>query len=148
MEMVDMAERRGYLFEMMWPPRKTPDHLQFAAWILLAGLLFGQLGFGPGLVAAWTHRADSCTCPCEKLAEGSDKAHHEQGPCPDEGTPKQCPLGCDDCACCPGAVVAVAFGLPPHPEPPPSGAAKNALPGDPAIGVSGRIFRPPRASFL
>lgn len=140
--------------------QRTPGRFWFAAWALLASLLFGQLGIGPGLLAAWSGSADACcdrTCPCEEVADAGDDAHHDhdgahhvddEGSCPEDGSDEQCPPGCDDCTCCPGAVVAVAPSLAPCPESPPGGAVLNAPPGDHATVVLGRIFRPPQPSLV
>lgn len=137
---------------MMRQLHSAPGRSWFAAWVLLASLLFGQLGFGPGLLAALTGSADACcnrTCPCEEVAEADDAHHdHDEGSCPEEGSEERCPPGCDDCTCCPGAVVAVAPSLARCPESPPGGALLNAPPDDPAKGVPGRIFRPPEPSLV
>ena len=138
---------------MMRQLHGTPGRSWFAAWVLLASLIFGQLGIGPGLLAAWTGSADACcdrTCPCEEVADAGDDAHHDhnEGSCPEEGSGEQCPPGCDDCTCCPGAVVAIAPSLAPCPESPPGGAVLNAPPDDPASGIPGRIFRPPEPSLV
>ena len=130
---------------------RTLGRSWLAAWILLASLLFGQLGVGPGLLAAWTGGADACcnrTCPCEEVADAGDDAHHDhdEGSCPEDGPDEQCPPGCADCTCCPGAVVAVAPSLAPCSESPPGSALPNAPPDDPASGIPGRVFRPPEPS--
>lgn len=130
---------------------RAPLRSRFAAWTLLAGLLVGQLGIGPGVLAALTGSADACcnrTCPCEQAADAGDDAlrAHDEGSCPEDGSDAQCPPGCDDCGCCAGAVVAVALTLAPCAESPPSGAVLNTPPDDTANGVLGRIFRPPERS--
>jgi hypothetical protein len=129
---------------------RTPGRLWVAARLLLASFVFGQLGIGPGVLAAWTGGADPCcdrTCPCEQVADAGSDTHgdHGEDACPEEGTEQQCPPGCDDCTCCPGAVFAVAPGLAPCPGSPREGPVFSAAPDTPAAGVPGLIFRPPRA---
>lgn len=136
---------------MMRRLHRTPNRSWFAAWILLASLLFGQLGIGPGLLAAVSGSADECcnrTCPCEGVADPGDDADrdHDEGPCPEDGSDEPCPPGCDQCTCCAGAMVAMTTGMAPFPESIPSGAVLNVPPDDPAAVVPGRIFRPPEPS--
>ncbi len=138
---------------MMRQLQRTPGQSWLMEWVLLASLLFGQLGFGPGLLPAVTGSADACcnrTCPYEEVAEAGDDTHHDhdESSCPEEGSEEPCPPGCHDCTCCPGAVVAVAPSLAPCLESPPGGAVLNSPPDDPATGVPGRIFRPPEPSLV
>ncbi len=124
-----------------------------AVTVMLASLLFAQPGFSLGVSAAWAGSADACcnrTCPCDEVAEAGDDAHrdHDESSSPEDGSGEQCPSGCDDCNCCPGAVVAVAPSLAPCPESPPDGTVLNAPPDEPASGIPGRIFRPPEPSLI
>ena len=131
----------------------TLGRSRFSAWVLLASVLFAQLGVGPGLLAVLTSAADACcnrTCPCQEVADAGDVAHHDhnEDACPANSFEPQCPLGCDDCTCCPGAMVALAPSLTPCLEFSPGGVLLDAPPDDPAAGVPGRIFRPPDPSLV
>ena len=121
----------------------------FAAWVLFTSLLFGPLGVGPGALAAPTATADACcaeSCPGGSFADVTPAAQHEGSDpsYPEDPADEQCPLGCDDCACCPGALICVATRLSgnrtlrPH-----GGAAIKGAPDAPTRGILGRIFRPP-----
>ncbi len=122
---------------------------------LLGAVLLGQLGVGRAMLAIWTASplgACDNDCPCEALAQpGSADTHtghhHDDGDCcpEDEGPDDGCPMGCDDCACCPAQLVAVLPSLGPGPR---ASSARRLLvsapPKQPARGVLGRIFRPPK----
>lgn len=122
-----------------------------APWVLLAGLLLGPFGVEAG-VLAWTDSEDTCCDddqPHEEEAAAPDAHHdHEEEPCPEDGSDGECPPGCDDCACCPGAGVAVAPSIEPCPDSPPEGDVLAAPPYGGASGVVGRVFRPPKPSLV
>lgn len=139
---------------MVVPSNIVPSRVWYAALILVAGLLYGQLGVGSELLSVWTGGADACCergCPCESVAEAGDgEAHHDHDgdSCPEEGSEKPCPPGCDGCTCCPGAVAAVAPSPAPPPHSPAGGAALISKNDIPPRGIPMCIFRPPKASLV
>ena len=135
----------GITVEMTRQLHTTRDRSRFAAWALLIGLLLGQLGLGPGVVAAGLGGAtDDCDepCPCEALAAAEDRHDPQEHPCSDEGPGEECPPNCDECACCAGIAVAVAPSSVSGPES--SAGASTIAPREAsAVGVTDRIFIPP-----
>ncbi len=121
--------------------------------VLLASLLFWQLGTGvvPPTAQA-SDPGDACerTCPCEQESRAAGETNPGHGdadhssPCPDG----PCPSGCDDCACCPGGMVALATGPATVPQAS-NGRAEFLTPPDEAANApTRRIFRPPKTSLV
>ncbi len=146
----------------------APPHRGFMAWALLIALLCGQLGVGPGVLAAWTGGGDACgnpACPCDAatgagLGASDDTAGLRDDPCAaHDGCPDgdgcrdhdpdgPCPPDCDDCSCCPGVIIAVMPIRLACLERPPARVTHHIGSGAPARGIFGRIFRPPRPSLI
>lgn len=121
-----------------------------AAVLLLASLIFGQLGFGSALLVLWTGSSDACLdddCPCEEGAD-ADRDDRDEG-ATREGVPNTpCPPRCDEAACCPGALTAIVatndIGLP---GPRRVAALVIALHDPVSLGPA-RVYRPPRHSLV
>ncbi len=125
----------------------APGRAWFALWLVLPSMLFGQSGLGPSLLTAVTgsgYARSNRACPCESVAESGDDAHHGHDERSRLATRSedQCPLGCEDCTCCPGTVVAVVPSRAQHPDSL-SGGALTTPPDAPAKGGLSRIFTPP-----
>lgn len=123
---------------------------RLCAGLLLASVLLWQLGTWISPRPAQASEPDeSCesACPCEQVTHAHDEAEHDdadrRGSCPDGA----CPPGCDDCACCPGGMVALTTGLMtvPHAS---YGRAEFLAPSDePASVPNRRLFIPPESSL-
>ena len=138
--------------EMTRRHRSTHGRVRFTSWLLLAGLLSGQLGFGDGLAAVWRGSVEPC-CGCghsdenlEDAAESDPRHGQEEDGCPEHRSGLPCPPGCDDCACCPGVVVTFATSFALRLLAPPGERSPVVSSADPASGVLCKVFRPPETS--
>ena len=128
--------------------RHVARHLAVA--LLSVSVLAAQPGFVAGVAFAWSVDTETgCSgCPCEgaELAAATAEPHargadHGSDECPDGG----CPLGCDDCTCCPGGTPAAAPAPARGPVGDPGGE-RLASRIDPASSQPpDRLFKPPRA---
>jgi len=108
------------------------------AWCALLCLFFAQATPAEGCESG---------CACAPSAQGSTGEPVHTGTT-DDCTGDQCPPGCDDCLCCPGAMAAAA----PHSVTLQlTGEARQELIAPPdrsTSGVSRRIYRPPKPSLV
>ncbi len=118
--------------------------------LMAVAMLAAQPGFAAGVGSAWAADDGGCSdCPCEAAAEivaaaerDEHATSHDSDGCPEGG----CPVGCDECTCCPGATLGVTPSLARCRDADPGCELLAAGVEEPMSHLPERLFKPPRAS--
>ncbi len=118
--------------------------------MLTVCVVAAQPRLAAGVVSAWAANDSGCSdCPCEGAAElaatanrDENAANHNSDGCPEGG----CPVGCDECTCCPGVTPGVTSSLAWCLDVDPVGELLAAGVEKPLSHLPERLFKPPRAS--
>lgn len=116
---------------------------------LMALVLLALFVINPSLWSLGSDGSCGSTCPCDPVADANDAQHDSDPvPCSEGGSGEQCPQGCGDCSCCPGATVALMPSSALSLGAPNSGAAILSPLYEPTSEQRSRVFRPPKLALL